>query len=228
MLPVSGRSRDAEQEWRYLPSWGTQVSPQSTLCFHVQIGTYQSLGWSERNGHCSVDRNWWQKQQQKEEQARIRHQAYISRNTKGVQWYQAQKTHGMVTACLSNACRHSCLEKCWYSRLWAYWWFNLQNNLEWQSRFWTHKVLIFLLKQRSHCTGRKREGMLEGFTAMHINERLLLTNHPGMKHTPSGSAKDPWDTLMAVDRGENNHNFEGDESFCCLALVTLSMPLQRT
>lgn len=210
----------------YLPEEDKSVSSPSTLCFHVQIGWYQSIGWSERNGQCSVDRNRWEKQQQKEEQAQIRHQAYISQNMKGVQWYQAHKTHGMVTACLSNACRHSCLEKCWYSRLRAYWWFNLWNNLKWQSRFWTHKVLIFLLKQRSHCTGRKIEGMLEGFTAMHINESLFLTNHPRMKHIPSGSAKDPWDTLIVVDRGENNH--KADESFCCLALVALSMPLQRS
>lgn len=33
--------------------------------------------------------------------------------------------------------------------------------------------------------------MLEGFTAMHINERLLLANYPRVKHIPSGSAKDP-------------------------------------
>lgn len=37
-----------------------------------------------------------------------------------VQWYQAQKTHGTVTATLNDACRYSCLEKCWYSRLRAY------------------------------------------------------------------------------------------------------------
>lgn len=60
--------------------------------------------------------------------------------------------------------------------------------------------------------------MLESFTAMHINERLLLANHPRMKHIPSGVAKDPWNALMVVDRGENNHNYEADERFCSLAL----------
>lgn len=200
--------------------WGRQVSQSSKhTVLSCTNGGYQSIGWSERNGHCSVDRNRWEKQQQKEEQAQIRHQAYISQNMTGVQWYQAHKTHGMVTACLSNACRHSCLEKCWCSRLRAYWWFNLRNNLKWQSHFWTHKVLIFFLKQRSHCTGRKIEGMLEGFTAMHINERLLLTNHPRMKHIPSGSTKDPWDTLIVIDREENNHNFEADESFCSCSII---------
>lgn len=33
---------------------------------------------------------------------------------------------------------------------------------------------------------------------------------------------------MVVDRGENNHNYEADESFCCLALVALPVPLQWT
>lgn len=53
------------------------------------------------------------------------------------------------------------------------------------------QVLISLLKQRRYWTNRKIEGLLEGFTTMHINKRLLLANYRSVKCIPSGSARDP-------------------------------------
>lgn len=78
-----------------------------------------------------------------------------------------------------------------------------------------HRALISLLKQRSYCTNRKIEGMLEGFAAMNINERLLLANYPRVKHIPSGSAKDPWNTLIVAGSGENNHSYKAKFLLSC-------------
>lgn len=118
----------------------------------------------------------------------------------------------MAMACLSDAHRYSCLEKVLLLQA--------QSTLMIQSLQWfemavtllkAHKVLISLLKQRSYRTNRRTEGVLEGITAMHINERLLLDSSSGVKHITSGSAKDPWNALMAVDRRENKHNCEAEK-----------------
>lgn len=86
--------------------------------------------------------------------------------------------------------------------------------------------LPFKAKKSLHRQENRRNA--GGLYSNEYQWKLLLANHPRRKHIPTGSAKDPWNALMVVDRGENSHNYEADESFCCLAFVALSMPLQWT
>lgn len=210
----------------YLPSHGREDSPPSALNFHIQRGWNQAIGWSKRNAV------WIETGDKNNDRKIDRHKTGTeptflkiwsvrngTRHTKHMVWllpawvmrvdrvvFKSAGTAGSVHT------DDSISEIIW--------------NGSHASEGAQSPYLPFKVKKPLH-RQENIKGMLEGFTAMHINERLLLANYPIQKHIPRGSTKDPWKALVMVGGEENKLTYEVQQSFCCLELAVLGCAFAR-